>query len=94
MLYQVSNCSLLISLTLQILSYEQIFINVMRTIPKKQWCKMAYATPTITLNEIEMETSIAASSATVSPGGGTGNSNPWITEEIEEVRNNEWELFG
>ncbi|MGN0020891.1 MULTISPECIES: hypothetical protein [Sphingobacterium] len=60
----------------------------------KQWLKMEYLAPSIMVAEIEMETSIATSSATVSPGGGNGNNNPWITEEDEEVKNNEWELFG
>ncbi|WKK59507.1 hypothetical protein [Sphingobacterium sp. BN32] len=40
-----------------------------------------------------LENSVATSSATVSPGGGKGNPNPWIVGESEEMLQQEWEFY-
>lgn len=49
-----------------------------------------YIPPRLVVDIIEIESSIAASSAMVSPGGDTVDSNPWITDETEEVIHKEW----
>ncbi|MVZ64665.1 hypothetical protein GQF61_02280 [Sphingobacterium sp. DK4209] len=51
-----------------------------------------YIPPRLAVDIIEFESSIAASSAMVSPGGDTVGSNPWITDETEEVIHKEWDF--
>ncbi|MFD2555131.1 hypothetical protein [Sphingobacterium tabacisoli] len=52
--------------------------------------KKHYIPPQITTVTIELEQSIAASSVTISPGGGGTNNQPWITEEEVETIEKDW----
>lgn len=52
--------------------------------------KRTYLPPLFTVTKIELEHSIAASSTTISPGGGGTNTQPWITEEETETIEKDW----
>lgn len=53
--------------------------------------KQKYHTPSLEVLQLALEHSIAASSTTVSPGGGeSDNYNPWIREEEAETVKEDW----
>lgn len=52
--------------------------------------KEIYTAPTLGMFQIALEHSIAASSATVAPGGGSNNYQPWITEEEVHTIEKDW----
>lgn len=52
--------------------------------------KKPYISPQIVVSYIELDHSIAAGSVSVAPGGGSGNANPWISEEEVETNMVEW----
>ncbi|WP_312136982.1 hypothetical protein [Sphingobacterium sp.] len=59
----------------------------------KELSKKRYKSPQIIKDIVLLENSVATSSATVSPGGGKGNPNPWIVGESEEMLQQEWEFY-
>lgn len=59
----------------------------------KEQKKSPYIAPRVRVEMVKLECSIAASSAMVSPGGDTVGSNPWITEETEEVITEGWDFI-
>lgn len=52
--------------------------------------KQDYIPPLITVTNIELEHSIAASSTTFNPGGGGTSNQPSITEETTQTIEKEW----